>query len=266
MSESRTQPGPPSPAELLAGYLRRQQNASAAGLAAPDLAGEVLPYEAGPVQPVDAGAAWEEAIAALAFVGVGSKRSQLQPRPGWPALVSGHEPAGPLAFSMGNFPQLVRDLQVLLNSPRLRELRPAQNRPMLVPGLAEWATQASGRRTFPQMVLVLGALRLARLYEQADGILKAHEEAVPLQWRTAWENEKAALAWHRGDEAQARAAWLDQPDSPAVHFNRGMSALFLDRPDEARQPLKQAVAQLPETSAWHHLGHLYLALAELRAR
>jgi hypothetical protein len=43
-----------------------------------------------------------------------------------------------------------------------------------------------------------------------------------------------------------------------------MAALFLGRPTEAREHLKAAVAGLGETSAWHHLGSLYLTLAEMR--
>ena len=45
---------------------------------------------------------------------------------------------------------------------------------------------------------------------------------------------------------------------------RGMAALFLGRAAEAVEPLKAAIAGLPETSAWHHLGCLYLALAQAR--
>jgi hypothetical protein len=51
-----------------------------------------------------------------------------------------------------------------------------------------------------------------------------------------------------------------------VLFNRGMADLFQDKPEEARQALKEVVGKLPETSAWHHLAHLYLALAEMRTR
>jgi hypothetical protein len=43
-----------------------------------------------------------------------------------------------------------------------------------------------------------------------------------------------------------------------------LAALVLDRPAEARPWLTQAVAQLPEDGAWHHLGRLYLALAGTR--
>jgi len=46
-----------------------------------------------------------------------------------------------------------------------------------------------------------------------------------------------------------------------VLFNRGMAALFLDRPAEARADLRKATERLPESSGWHHLGRLYLALA-----
>jgi hypothetical protein len=47
-------------------------------------------------------------------------------------------------------------------------------------------------------------------------------------------------------------------------FNRGMAALFLGDAVAAREALTRATAMLPETGAWHHLGRLYLALAEAR--
>ena len=77
-------------------------------------------------------------------------------------------------------------------------------------------------------------------------------------------NEEAALAWHRGQGEQALALWQTQKDNVPVLFNRGMASLFLGRPPEAQTALRAAVAQLPDTSAWHHLGHLYLALATAR--
>ena len=54
------------------------------------------------------------------------------------------------------------------------------------------------------------------------------------------------------------------PDNVVTHFNRGMAQLFLGRNAEAVASLTAAVAGLPETSAWHHLGQLYLALARGR--
>jgi hypothetical protein len=61
-----------------------------------------------------------------------------------------------------------------------------------------------------------------------------------------------------------RVVQQTQEGSIPVLFNRGMSALFLGRAADAHTALTQATAQLPVTSAWHHLGRLYLALSEAR--
>jgi hypothetical protein len=72
------------------------------------------------------------------------------------------------------------------------------------------------------------------------------------------------LAWHRGDAERALAMWQTQPASTPVLFNQGMAALFLGRVAEARSPLSRAVSQLSDENGWHHLGKLYLALAEMK--
>jgi hypothetical protein len=41
-----------------------------------------------------------------------------------------------------------------------------------------------------------------------------------------------------------------------------MASLFLGDAKGAIEPLTRAVDALPETSPWHHLGHVYLALAQ----
>jgi tetratricopeptide (TPR) repeat protein len=112
--------------------------------------------------------------------------------------------------------------------------------------------------------LCLHAAKAARHYEEAANLLQQQRAHVPAQWQAAWTNEEAALAWHRGQADEAAQLWRSQPESVPVLFNRGMAALFLARPAESRRWLSQAVVQLPETSAWHHLGRLYLALAEMR--
>ena len=43
----------------------------------------------------------------------------------------------------------------------------------------------------------------------------------------------------------------------------GMAALFAGERTVAKQHLFSAIAQLPEHSAWHHLGRLYLTLAQM---
>ncbi|HMC64247.1 MAG TPA: hypothetical protein VKI65_04850, partial [Gemmataceae bacterium] len=49
-----------------------------------------------------------------------------------------------------------------------------------------------------------------------------------------------------------------------VLFNQGMAALFLGRSAEAHSPLSRAVSQLSDENGWHHLGKLYVALAEMK--
>jgi tetratricopeptide (TPR) repeat protein len=263
MAHGNDPPTTPSPplGQLLSSYLRQQAEAHAAGLTDPDGVGEVVPYEAGPVQPVDARLAWEEAVDAARLLAPAAPVRSWQAPPHWPQLVAQHEPVAALAFCVGNFPQLVRNLQPLLQGGNLAALRTLSARPAVVPALSDWAEQAARRQQFPQMLLAQAALRLARQFDEAERLLQG---AAPEPWRAAWQNEAAALSWHRGQADEALASWLKQPTSVPVLFNRGMAALFLDRPAEARPWLTQAVGQLPDDGAWHHLGRLYLALAEMR--
>ena len=78
------------------------------------------------------------------------------------------------------------------------------------------------------------------------------------------EQRTVDVALHCGRAEEALALWQAQPSSVPVLFNRGMAALFLGKAAEAKQALAEAIVKLPEASAWHHLGRLYLTLAEMR--
>lgn len=253
-------PGPPKLADLLARYLERRADAASLGAAGAD--GDVTPYEAGPVQPIDPKLAWDEAVAVLPRYGAGAKADKAPPH--WAGLVAGQEPLVALPFCVGNFPQLVRDFQLILHKADLTALRPQPGRPVPAPELDAWADEIAGRRAFPSLLLALGTLRLAKHFDVAERYVAAHDAAVPAEWRAAWDNERAALAWHAGRADAARALWDRLEPTVPVRFNRGMTELFLNQPDAARAHLSAAVAQISEQSAWHHLGRLYLALASLR--
>ncbi len=257
-------PVQPNLSSLVARYLQRQSEAHAQGLAAADSGGDVFPYEAGPVQPIDAKPAWEEAIAVAKYYGVADARV-LQAPPHWPQLVSASEPATALPFCLGNFPQLVRNFQALLQAKSLAELRPTGGRPVQAPALVDWARAASTAKQFPKVLLALGALRLANQFQAAHEIVGAGDGEVPAPWRAAWVNEKAALAWQSGKCEEALAMWKTMPPSVPVSFNLGMASLFCGRLGEAGAALQDSVSQLPETGAWHHLGRLYLTLLGERA-
>jgi hypothetical protein len=248
-------PAPPSVADLFKEYLNRQVEAQAEGLGYPEPAEGAVPHEAVPVQPVDPALAWKDNLASVKLLGA---KASFEVPPDWPALVSGQEPAVALAFALGNFPQLVRNLHPLLSGEALA-LRDA-GAPVNAPGLAEWA---GAQREAPQRLLAAGALRLARQFEQAERLLA---EDGPAAWQAVRANEQAALAWHAGQHEKALAMWQAQEESVPVLFNRGMAALFLGQTELAANALTQALAGLAETSAWYHLAALYLALARQMTR
>jgi len=251
----------PTLGDLMARYLERQADAHAAGIATFD--GEVSPYEVGPVQPLDPKLAWDEALAVLPWYATGStKRPQAPPQ--WAQLVSGHESVVAVACSAGNFPQLMRNFHDILSLPNLADLRPVAGRAAVVAELTPWVEKVGASQQFPQMVLALGALRLAKNFDAAENFIAEHDASIPAEWRTGWENEKAAVLWHSGRHDEARKAWDALDATPPVLFNRGMAALFAGDTAIAKQHLTAAIAQLPTTSAWHHLGRLYLTLADLR--
>jgi hypothetical protein len=252
---------PRSLADLFTQYLHRQMADQAEGLGLADPDGQAMPHEAAPVQPVDPRLAWEDALAVLRHFPAADKEPHWAVPPDWPTLVATQEPAVALAFCVGNFPQLVRNLQPLLGGSDLTALRPASGWPASAPAsLREWAAATRG---YPQVLLAAGVLRLTRHFDEAAELLRSKAN-VPARWQPLRANEEAALAWHRGRADEALALWQAQKASVPVLFNRGMAALFLGRAEEARTALTEAVAQLPDTSAWHHLGHLYLARATAR--
>ena len=242
--------------DLFGRYLRRQMAAQTEGLGFAEVDAQVVPHEAVPMQPVDPRVAWHDALAAASEEDI----SWTVP-PDWPSLVAAQEPAAALAFCIGNFPQLVRDLQPFLSGVVLSAPRSARNRPLpLSPTLAQWVNTDFN---CPQVFLAAAVLRLARRFEEASALLPSLQQTPPA-WQALRANEEAALAWHRGNGEEALHLWQTQTASVPVLFNRGMASLFLGRAAEARSALRQAVEQLPDTSAWHHLGHLYLTLADAR--
>jgi hypothetical protein len=255
-------PVQPGLADLFAGYLRQQVSRQAAGLSVADSTGEVVPFEAAPVQPVDAGLAWSEAVAVARYFQPIMTSTWLVP-PDWAAVVAAQEPAVALSFSFGNYPQLVRDLHTLFRTSDIPALLPTESGSSPAPALWEWATTRAGNESFPQVLLAVGILRLSRQFDKATELLNRHREVTPPVWKPAWANEEAAIAWHRGQIREAASLWQKQPSSIPVLFNRGMSTLFLGRPKEARAALTEAVDQLSEKDGWHHLGRLYLALADM---
>lgn len=244
-----SQTDPLSVSDLFAKYLERQIEAHARGVGHADAGADATPFDAGPAQPIDPRLAWADAVAAASLTSVAP--------PEWPAIVQQQEPAVAVAFCLGNYPQLVRELRPLLSGEAVTPRQPAA-RALALPGLLAWAEAASDE---PKRYLAAGVARLARHFDLAEQLLAAPPSA---DWQTRHGNEVAALAWHRGEGEKALAMWRALPDSTPVWFNRGMAALFLGEAALAASSLDAALELLPETSAWHHLAALYRALALAR--
>jgi len=261
---SMAAPTHPNVSELFHQYLQCQLGGQKADLSSSAEQQEVLPYDAGPVQLVDPLLAWREATAVLAHFHAEDKSAAVAPPPDWQTLVTAYEPTLAMPFCVGNFPQMMRTFQSLLHGTDLTHLRPSIARSIPAPGLLEWAAQTINKKRYPDVLFALGSLRVAKHLDRAAEVLQTCRSRVPAKWQPALANEEAALAWHSGKASDALALWQCQTENVPVHFNRGMAALFLGQARLAHASLSLAVDQLPEESAWHHLGRLYLAVAEMQ--
>lgn len=259
---TRTPSTPPTLAALMAGFLSRTENAETLTAAA-DALGDVQPHEVSVGYRAEPRLAWQESMEVLGAFGV---KASAIPAPGdWGALVARQDGVAALPFALANYPQRVRDLGTLLQTGNLSDLLPEVVEPAAVStGLLKWGARHVQTGELPHALIAAANYRAARDFDRAAETLATLKAAVGAEWQPVVGNEEAALLWHRGEYAAAAGAWARLPDSVPVRFNRGMAALFLGRPAEAREHLTAAVAGLSETSAWHHLASLYLTLAEMR--
>lgn len=247
--------------ELMANFLARQQADRAMG-AELTVGGEVEAYEAVPAQAVDPRMAWDASAEVLALVA--PKNTKLNKLPtGWSQLVAGLESACALPMAVGNFPQAVRDLLPLVRADKLSNIVEPK-RAVDETSVSNWIETASKSDDAGKWLLAAAMLRLTGKVNDAVRLLQDKQNSVSPEWKAAVTNEAGALAWSRGDREAAVKVWNTLPNSVTRSFNLGMAALFTDQTEVARTHLQAAAKDLSETSAWHHLARLYLALAENR--
>ncbi len=259
----------PDLGQLMARFLKQRSGEELAGTLIPaDLTSEVETHQAGTATAIDPRMALEEATECVRFLdqelAEGFSIQSLKKLPDWAMLVRNHESHLAIPFCLGNFPQLMRSVSPLMQTDSFSPLRPAGMRPIPVSGVAEWGEQMLNKGRVAEALFAAAALRLAGQFPTATSLLTKIRDQVMGEYEDLLLNEEAALAWQQGRAEQAAERWAEHPqaDSPVLLFNRGMAALFLDRLAEAKTLLAQAVEAIPESSSWHHLGRLYLTLAE----
>lgn len=247
--------GQPSLSDLMVRFLATRPDAAAA--AVEPAGGEVEPYEVAAGFRVDPRAAWTDATSGLTAAPVPAE---------WATLVNQPAPVFAVAMAAGNFPQRVRDLHPLLTKADPRELRPASDQTPTpgLSGLRSWVVREAKKGKPQAALLAAGVARAIGECDWAAELLAGAEELCAGDLRVAWENERAALLWHRGRCDEALTAWQAMAETPTVLFNRGMALLFVGQPEEARTALTRAAGSLPESGGWAALARLYLAVAEMQ--
>lgn len=253
---------PPRIEDLMASFLARRQFEQAMGSEA-IRSSELESYEAVPAQSVDPKQAWDAAVEPLNLLSsTATKLSKVAS--GWSGLVNESAAQMGVPCALGNFPQSVRDLLPLVRAERFSGAFNKSASANEDAALTAWVANASRTDDPAKWLLAAGVLRFANRFDEAAAILDG--KTFPANWATVRANELAALAWQRGDIATARQYWQSMPDSAVKSFNLGMADLFSDNYASAQSHLKAAVEGLADSSPWHHLGRLYLALAASRDR
>lgn len=260
--------GPPNLGQLLAGFLRQAaaNKIGSSGDLLPDL-GEVVPFQATAVYSVDPATAFRDAmVAASLFLDRDEAEAfaSIKRPVEWSALVATQESMVAVPLCLGNFPQLLKDVNPLLTQAPAAQLHARPSHLSAVPGLAEWGKRMAGQARWAEALFAAGGLRLAQQFDPAKELLEQTRRAAPASWRGLLRNEEAALAWHRHDAEAASRLWEQhpQPDHPVILFNRGMAGLFFQRGAEAKGLLARAADAFSETNPWQHLARLYVTIAE----
>jgi tetratricopeptide (TPR) repeat protein len=218
----------------------------------------VEPHEVAAGFRVEHRAAWADATATLPATPAATPTE-------WVALVGLPTAVYAVPMAAGNFPQRVKDVAPLVGRFNPAALRPSAGGTPApgLSGLRTWIVREAKKRTAAAALLAAGVARATGELDWAAELLADAEALCAGDDRARWENERAALAWQRGDAAEALARWEALPDAPVVRFNRGMALLFLGRPADARAALDAAIKALPEGSGWRDLAELYRSLAEI---
>lgn len=250
----------PTPSDLLVGFVNRTIDVAAIE-AQWGAVSDVEPHELAVGFRSDPQLAWQEGLTALEVAG--KEVSETAAPAEWAAIVVRHDSVAAQPMSLANYPQRVRDLSALLQAKDLATFRSKGESREASTSLRSWADKHAAKGDPVTCLLAAAVLRSCRDFDAASALLNQMD--TPESWDGCMRNEKAAILWQRGEWEKAASMWDSIPDNTAIWFNRGMAALFLNQTAKARINLKKVIENLPESSGWHHLASLYLALAEIRS-
>lgn len=213
-----------------------------------DTVSEVEPYQAQPALGFDLTLAWNEALLPGELLADEEPRRTARFPSAWQTAryVTMH---GPFPCCVGMAPQFLQKIDRFLSDSS---------------GFFQQDAVSTAGPMIAEVTLdnksILSQLAIARLAGDAEQVDRLVNE---LPGETLQKNERAAQAWLAGDRENARGLWDSLPgDHPVVAFNQGLAALAAGEQERGRACLERAVAGFAESTGWHHLAELYLAVSE----
>lgn len=248
----------PTLQELLAKYLAQSAEAPVLPIS------EVEPHQAALPAWTEPRAVWGEALRTASWLippGYDEefRYGKLAVNQAWAKLLSESGTQGAVTFCLGHVPQLLYDVTPLLTKGRTA-LKLPETRPDAGP-----ASEGSLKKnaSLAEKFLHAACLRMTGHFKAAEQQLTALATEAGPEYTLLLTNEKAALAWQRGDVKAAVQMWSTHAEQPVFAFNLGLAGLCQGDVTTAATHLKKAAGALPESDPWHHLAQVYLTLAEV---
>jgi tetratricopeptide (TPR) repeat protein len=244
----------PSIASLMGRYLASRQESVTC--IEPDLS-EVEPHDAATGFRAAIHTTWAETTAVFRLLGLKSERVSAPPE--WAAFVASDE-VGLSPFAAGFAPQRLR-LPTQMNG--LQSFGPRISNAQNFSTLRGWVRKTLRSQSATQLLVAAGIATSLGDWSDAESALNAAESLCTKEWSTAWQNQKAAMLWRKGDHQAAISIWSSLPHHGLKCFNLGLAQWQLGQTAEAVKLLEEAADQLPEHSGWSHLARLYATLASI---
>lgn len=251
----KKKPKPSTPKALREMFTRLLQNRvqqALKGILPPDEGETVLPHSSLTGIAIDPANAWKESQFCLKSA-LGKAPSSIPCVPGWVGFIQSMGSFSAMPMASGHFPQAMKNLWDL---PEGLSGESSWNTGASLPELEGWVNHP--KQSVARHLIATGTCRLSGEHDLAKKYLDAIERDISGE---AFQNEMGALEWARGSHKSARACWEKAESLPMACFNLGLACLADGSKNKATHHFQQAVAAIPSTSGWHHLGELYLQIA-----
>lgn len=209
---------------------------------------EVELYQAQPALGLDLGLAWNEAVLPGVLLAEDDARVSARFPSAWNSA-SHLNLTGPFPCCVGLAPQFLQKIDRFMEDATGFF---QQETPIITSNCIAEATLDSKTP--------LSQLAIARLAGDAEQI----NRLIPqLDGELLQKNEQAAQLWLTGSREEARQLWDSLPgDEAVIAFNQGLAALASGDTKRGQECLNRAVDGFEESTGWHHLAELYLAVIE----